>query len=171
MDVAGFAAALQRVRCQAGVTYRELADRAHYSHAHLVRATSGRQLPTWEVATAFLAGCGVPAELLPVWRRHWEAASRDSRDVVGLLRVADSLEELGIALSALARPHSLRTLEQLTGIPRTTIQAWFQGTRLAGRDRLDQLVHAVGGTAGERTAAAAALDRLSSGRSRAAPAA
>jgi transcriptional regulator with XRE-family HTH domain len=171
MEIAGFAAALLRVREQAGLSYRELADQAHYSHAHLVRATSGRQLPTWEVATAFLTGCGVPAELLPVWRRHWEAAGRDSQDVTGLLDRADSPAELGAALASLARPHSLRTLEQLTGIPRTTIQGWFQGTRLAGRDRLDQLVRAVGGTTGERAAAAAAVERLSSGRSRAAPAA
>ena len=86
MDLEAFAGALQRVRRQAGLTYRELADHAHYSHAHLVRATSGRQLPSWDVTTAFLTGCGVPAELLPVWRRHWEAASRDPQDVVELLR-------------------------------------------------------------------------------------
>lgn len=171
MDVVAFAGALQRVRQQAGLTYRELADHAHYSHPHLVRATSGRQLPSWDVTTAFLTGCGVPVELLPVWRRHWESASREPQDIVELLQTAETLEDLGTALSALTRPHSLRTLEQLTGIPRTTIQAWFQGTRLAGRDRLDQLVHAVGATSAERSATAAALDRLSSGRSRAAPAA
>ncbi|MEV5963285.1 helix-turn-helix transcriptional regulator [Kribbella sp. NPDC051952] len=171
MDVSAFAAALQRVRQQAGLTYRELAEHAHYSHAHLVRATSGKQLPTWEVTTAFLTGCGVPAELLPVWRRHWESASREPQDLVELLQTAESLEDLGAALSAFTRPHSLRKLEQLTGIPRTTIQAWFQGTRLAGRDRLDQLVHAVGASRSERAAAADAVDRLSSGRSRAAPAA
>ena len=113
----------------------------------------------------------MPAELLPVWRRHWETASRDPQDVVELLRTAETLEDLGSALSALARPRSLRTLEQLTGIPRTTIQAWFQGTRLARRDRLDQLVRAVGATAEERAAVARALDRLSSGRCRAARAA
>ena len=171
MDVVAFAGALQRVRHQAGLTYRELADHAHYSHAHLVRATSGKQVPSWDVTTAFLTGCGVPAELLPVWRRHWESASRESQDFAELLQTAETLEDLGTALSALTRPHSLRTLEQLTGIPRTTIQGWLQGTRLAGRDRLDRLVHAVGATSAERAAAADALDRLSSGRSRAAPAA
>jgi hypothetical protein len=62
-------------------------------------------------------------------------------------------------------------LARLTGIPRTTIQAWFRGTRLAQRDRLDHLVRALGATAEERAAFAGTLDRLSSGRLRAAPAA
>jgi transcriptional regulator with XRE-family HTH domain len=168
MDVEAFAGALRRLRQQAGLTYRELAEQAHYSHAHLVRASSGRQLPTWDVTVAFLTGCGVPPELLPVWRRQWETASRDAQDVVELVQAADTLEDLGTALSALARPRSARSLEQLTGIPRSTIQAWFQGARLPGRDRLDLLVRAVGATATERTAVAQALDRISSGRSRAA---
>jgi transcriptional regulator with XRE-family HTH domain len=167
-DVEAFAAALQRVRRQAGLTYRELADQAHYSHAHLVRATGGKHLPSWDVTAAFLTGCGVPADLMPVWRRRWETASRGSQDVVELLREAETLEELGAALSALARPRSLRTLEQLTGVPRTTVQGWFRGTRLANRDRLDRLVRAVGATPEERTAVAETLDRISSGRSRAA---
>ncbi|HEY3513003.1 MULTISPECIES: helix-turn-helix transcriptional regulator [Kribbella] len=164
-DVERFAAALQRVRRQAGVTYRELAERAHYSHPHLIRATSGKQLPTWEVAAAFLGGCGVPVDLLPVWRRRWEEASRDPRDIVGLLEGAGSLEDLGAAVAALAQPRSLRALEQETGIPRATIQAWLRGTRSPGRDRLDHLVRTVGGTQEERAAVARTLDRLSAGRS------
>ncbi|MFD7159669.1 helix-turn-helix transcriptional regulator [Kribbella sp. NPDC059898] len=159
-DVEGFAAALQRVRRHAGLTYRELAERAHYSHAHLTRATSGRQLPTWEVAAAFLGGCGVPADLMPVWRRRWEDAIRDPRDVVGLLEGAGSLEELGEAVAALVQPRSLRVLARETGIPRATIQAWLRGTRSPGRDRLDHLVRTVGGTHAERAAVARTLDRL-----------
>ncbi|WP_427885192.1 helix-turn-helix transcriptional regulator [Kribbella sp. GL6] len=160
-EVEGFAAALRRVRRHAGLTYRELAERAHYSHAHLIRATSGRQLPTWEVAAAFLGGCGVPADLMPVWRRRWEQASRDPRDVVGLLDDAESLEELGAAVAALVRPRSLRVLAHETGIPRATIQAWLRGTRSPGRDRLDHLVRSVGGTHEERAAVARTLDRIS----------
>lgn len=167
-EVEAFAAALQRVRRQAGLTYRELAEHAHYSHAHLVRATGGTQLPSWEVTAAFLAGCGVPADLMPVWRRRWEATSRGPQDVVELLQTAETLEELGAALSAFARPRSLRTLEQLTGVPRTTIQGWFRGTRLANRDRLDRLVRALGAAPDERAAFARAIDRIGSGRSRAA---
>ena len=170
-DVEAFAAALQRVRRHAGLTYRELAEYAHYSHAHLVRATNGKHLPSWEVTAAFLTGCGVPSDLMPVWRRRWGTASREPADVIELLRIAETPEHLGAALSALARPRSLRTMARLTGIPRTTIQAWFRGRRLAQPDRLDQLVRALGATAEERAAFAHSLDRLSSGRSRAAPAA
>ncbi|HWD83374.1 MAG TPA: helix-turn-helix transcriptional regulator [Kribbella sp.] len=170
-SVEEFAAALQRVRRNAGLTYRELAERAHYSHPHLIRATNGKHLPTWEVAAAYLTGCGVPNDLLPLWHRRWLAASRDPRDIAGLLDDAETLEELGEAVAALTRPHSLRSLEQLTGIPRATIQAWLQGTRLPGRDRLDHLVRTVGATPAERSAVAQAIERLSSGRLRPAPAA
>ncbi|WP_410789817.1 helix-turn-helix domain-containing protein [Kribbella sp. C-35] len=170
-DVAAFAAALDRVRRQAGLSYRQLADRAHYSHAHLIRATSGEHLPAWDVAAAYLTGCGVPADLLPVWHRRWQQASRDPRDIVGLLQNAENLEDLGVALAALARPRSLRTLEQHTGIPRATIQAWLRGTRLPSRDRLDHLVRMIGATSTERAAVSEAVERLSSGRLRPAPAA
>jgi transcriptional regulator with XRE-family HTH domain len=165
-DVEDFAAALQRVRRHAGLTYRELADRAHYSHPHLIRATNGKQLPTWEVAAAFLTGCGVPADLMPFWRRRWEEASRDPRNILTLLERAGSLEDLGAAVAALARPRSLRALEQETGIPRATLQAWFQGTRLPGRDRLDHLVRLIGATPAERSAVAEAVERVSCGRPR-----
>ncbi|WP_166680358.1 helix-turn-helix transcriptional regulator [Kribbella sp. VKM Ac-2566] len=165
-DVAAFAAALDRVRRQAGLSYRQLADRAHYSHPHLIRATSGKHLPTWDVAAAYLTGCGVPMDLLPVWRRRWQQASRDPRDIVGLLGNAQNLEDLGTAVAALTRPRSLRALEQQSGIPRATIQAWLQGTRLPGRDRLDHLVRSVGATPAERTAVANAVDRLATGRDR-----
>lgn len=162
--VEDFTAALQQVRRHAGLSYRRLAERAHYSHPQLIRATSGKQLPTWDVTAAYLRGCGVPADLMPVWRRRWEQASRDPRDIVLLLESAESLEDLGAAVAALARPRSLRALEQETGIPRTTIQAWFQGTRRAGPDRLDHLVRSVGATPEERSAVARAAHRLSAER-------
>lgn len=165
-DVAAFAAALERVRRQAGLSYRQLADRAHYSHPHLIRATNGKHLPAWDVAAAYLTGCGVAADLLPVWCRRWQQASRDPRDIVDLLENAATLEDLGVALAALARPRSLRALEQQTGIPRATIQAWLQGTRLPGRDRLDHLVRTIGATPTERAAVAGAVGRLSTGRDR-----
>ncbi|MGW6201368.1 helix-turn-helix transcriptional regulator [Kribbella sp. NPDC055110] len=170
-NVAAFAVALEWVRRQAGLSYRQLADRAHYSHAHLIRATSGEHVPTWDVAAAYLTGCGVPTDLLPVWHRRWQHASRDPRDIVGLLENASNLEDLGVALAALARPRSLRALAHETGIPRATIQAWLQGTRLPGQDRLDHLVRTIGATPAERAAVAEAVERLSSGRLRPAPAA
>ena len=162
--VEDFPEALQRVRRHAGLSYRQLADRAHYSHPHLIRAT--KHLPSWEVAAAFLTGCGVPTDLLPVWRRRWERSTRDPRDIVGLLDEAETLEELGTALAALARPRSLRALAELTGIPRATLQAWLQGARLAGPDRLDRLVRAVGATAAERAAVTRTVERLAAVRDR-----
>jgi transcriptional regulator with XRE-family HTH domain len=162
--VEDFAAALDRVRRHAGLSYRRLAERAHYSHPHLIRATSGTHVPTWDVTAAYLRGCGVPDDLMPVWRRRWEQASRDPRDIVLLLESATNLEDLGAALAALARPRSLRVLEQETGIPRATIQAWLQGTRLPGRDRLDHLVRTVGATPEQRSAVARAVNRLSTER-------
>jgi transcriptional regulator with XRE-family HTH domain len=162
--VEDFADALQRVRRHARLSYRQLAERAHYSHPQLIRATSGKQLPTWDVTAAYLRGCGVPADLMPVWRRRWDQAARDPRDVVGLLENAETLEDLGAAVAALTRPRSQRALEQQTGIPRATIQAWLQGTRLPGPDRLDHLVRSVGATPEERSAVARAATRLSAER-------
>ncbi|TCO43884.1 helix-turn-helix protein [Kribbella antiqua] len=164
-----FADALDRVRRHAGLSYRELAARAHYSHPHLIRATSGKHLPTWDVTAAFLTGCGVPPELQKVWRRRWDNINRGN--ALELLQRADSREDLGKALATLAGRRSLRDLEQLTGVPRTSIQAWFSGTRRAHRDRLDTFVRTLNATPEERRAVAEALDRVSSGRSRVAPAA
>ncbi|GAA0596153.1 transcriptional regulator [Kribbella sandramycini] len=160
MELEAFAAALRRVRQEAGLTYRELADQAHYSHAHLVRAAGGKQLPSWPVAVAFLTGCGVPAEVLPIWRRHWEAAARDPQDVGALLRTASTPEDLGAALTALTRPRSLRSLERLTGVPRATLQSWLRGGRVPRPDRLDQFIQALGATRTERLAFSDCVDRL-----------
>ncbi|GAA1697944.1 hypothetical protein GCM10009745_50280 [Kribbella yunnanensis] len=160
MQLEAFTGALQRVRQDAGLSYRELADQAHYSHAHLVRATSGKQLPSWPVTVAFLTGCDVPAELLPIWRRHWEAAARDPQDVSELLRAAATPEDLGAALTALTRPRSLRSLERLTGIPRATLQSWLRGGRVPRPDRLDQFILALGASRTERLAFSDCVDRL-----------
>jgi transcriptional regulator with XRE-family HTH domain len=73
---AAFAVQLRAVRERSGLTYRELAPLANYSHAHLVRAASGEDLPNWEVTKAFLVGCGVSAAQLARWKSHWEATKR-----------------------------------------------------------------------------------------------
>ncbi|MGW1346057.1 AAA family ATPase [Kribbella sp. NPDC002412] len=43
----------------AGLTYRELAARTPYSHAHMVRAAGGDELASWLVVRAYLVACGV----------------------------------------------------------------------------------------------------------------
>ena len=71
-----FAVQLRAVREQSGLTYRNLAIRANYSHAHLVRAASGDELPSWDVTMAYLLGCGVHAAELPKWKSHWETTKQ-----------------------------------------------------------------------------------------------
>jgi transcriptional regulator with XRE-family HTH domain len=77
--VTAFAAELRRVRAGTGLPYRTLAQRAHYSHSSLVRAARGDNLPTWEVAKAFLGACGIPAGHLPQWQRLWTVAVQLTR--------------------------------------------------------------------------------------------
>ncbi|MGC4937854.1 helix-turn-helix domain-containing protein [Kribbella sp. DT2] len=68
-----FAAGLRRRRAATGRTYRELAAGAHYSHTNLVRAASGRTLPTWELASAYLVACGASERELSGWYDVWTA--------------------------------------------------------------------------------------------------
>ncbi|WP_073948054.1 helix-turn-helix domain-containing protein [Streptomyces kebangsaanensis] len=65
---------LREARDTAGVTLRELAQRAGYSAAALSAAESGRKAPTWDVTASFVKALGQD----PLhWRSLWEAASRD----------------------------------------------------------------------------------------------
>ncbi|MGH3753789.1 MAG: helix-turn-helix domain-containing protein [Pseudonocardiaceae bacterium] len=69
---AAFAVELRQLRELAGVTYRELAQRAHCSHGALCEAARGQRLPTWEVTQAFVKGCGGD---LQQWQARWQAAA------------------------------------------------------------------------------------------------
>lgn len=71
---AAFAVELRKLRELAGLTYRELAQHAHYSYGALCEAARGRQLPTWEVTKAFVAGCEGDQQQ---WRARWEAAAAE----------------------------------------------------------------------------------------------
>jgi transcriptional regulator with XRE-family HTH domain len=94
--VTAFAAELRRVRAGTGLPYRTLAERAHYSHSSLVRAARGDNLPTWEVAKAFLSACGIPAGHLPTWQRLWTVAVQLTRTAqLGLqVELATCLEQV-----------------------------------------------------------------------------
>jgi hypothetical protein len=64
-----FAADLRLLRREAGgLTYRQLALRAHTSAASLSVAASGRRLPTLAVTTAYVEGCGGDVD---AWQRRW----------------------------------------------------------------------------------------------------
>ncbi|WP_203909505.1 helix-turn-helix domain-containing protein [Rhizocola hellebori] len=69
-EITAFAADLRRLRASAGgLTYRQLAQRTHYSHTTLTDATAGRQLPSLPVLLAFVEACG--GDCL-AWQRRWE---------------------------------------------------------------------------------------------------
>lgn len=69
-EITAFAADLRTLRARAGgLTYRQLAQRTHYSHTTLTDATAGRQLPSLPVLMAFVEACGGDAA---VWRMRWE---------------------------------------------------------------------------------------------------
>ncbi|MGH3896867.1 MAG: helix-turn-helix domain-containing protein [Pseudonocardiaceae bacterium] len=73
--LAEFAMELRQLRERAGVTYRELAQRAHCSPSALCQAASGRRLPTWEITRAFVAGCGGDQQQ---WQARWQAVADET---------------------------------------------------------------------------------------------
>jgi transcriptional regulator with XRE-family HTH domain len=65
-----FANDLRRLREQAGSpTYRQLAERAHYSPAALSQAAAGRTMPSLPVTLAFVEACGGDRE---EWEHRWQ---------------------------------------------------------------------------------------------------
>ncbi|AGP51966.1 helix-turn-helix domain-containing protein [Streptomyces rapamycinicus] len=78
-----FAYELRKLRQEAGgLTYREMAGRAHYSVTALSQAAAGEQLPSLDLALAYVRACGGDAE---EWERRWretaeESAVRDRED-------------------------------------------------------------------------------------------
>lgn len=71
--VVRFAIRLREARESAGLTLRELAKISGYSHSTLSLAESGRRLPSWQVAGAFLQACG--QQDVGRYRGLWEAAA------------------------------------------------------------------------------------------------
>jgi transcriptional regulator with XRE-family HTH domain len=70
-----FAADLRTLRAEQGLTYRELANEAHFSKATLSAAAAGHRLPTWEVTSAYVQACGGDPE---TWRDRWRAIASDA---------------------------------------------------------------------------------------------
>lgn len=70
-----FANELRTLRQEAGgLTYREMARRAHYSVTSLSRAAAGEQLPSLAVTLAYAEACGGdPQE----WERRWREVAQD----------------------------------------------------------------------------------------------
>ncbi|MFI1563257.1 helix-turn-helix domain-containing protein [Streptomyces sp. NPDC020490] len=71
-----FAYELRKLRQEAGgITYREMARRAHYSVTALSQAAAGEQLPSLAVTLAYARACGGAAE---EWERRWREADEES---------------------------------------------------------------------------------------------
>jgi hypothetical protein len=68
-----FAFWLRDLRRQSGLTYEQLAARAHYATSTVQAATAGRRLPTLRVTMAFVAACGGDER---AWRAYWTRARR-----------------------------------------------------------------------------------------------
>ena len=72
--MAGFAAQLRELREEAGrPSYRQLAQRAHYSHTALSQAAAGGSLPSLAVTQAFVHACGGDME---EWTARWHQVNR-----------------------------------------------------------------------------------------------
>ncbi|MFF9869883.1 DNA-binding protein [Streptomyces sp. NPDC013953] len=71
-----FAYELRKLRQEAdGLTYREMARRAHYSVTSLSQAAAGEHLPSLAVALAYVTACGGDAQ---EWERRWRAAQAEA---------------------------------------------------------------------------------------------
>lgn len=79
--VADFAQQLRLLRQHTGLTLRQLTTRTGLSTATLSVAASGRKLPTWEIARAYVQACGGDTD---DWRVRWEHAAWFSRVPAGV---------------------------------------------------------------------------------------
>ena len=68
-----FAFWLRDLRRQAGITYEQLAGKAHYAVSTMQAAAAGRRLPTRRVTMAFVAACGGDQQ---AWREYWTSVRR-----------------------------------------------------------------------------------------------
>jgi WD40 repeat protein/transcriptional regulator with XRE-family HTH domain len=73
-----FAFDLRRLRHAAGLTYRQMAARTHYSVPALSQAAAGRELPSLPVTLAYVRACDGDGD---EWTARWRAASGAAREV------------------------------------------------------------------------------------------
>lgn len=155
--VKAFAVQLRKIRRTANITYRAMADKTHFSHAHFVRAASGNELPSWEVTQAYLQACLVTDHgALKAWEQFWAATDAvAARPASTRRRKVDKLttvSEFGKLLQEIAQkgqPRTLRELQDLTDIGKSTLNDWFQGRRLPSQALLHQFGVALGATSEE----------------------
>ncbi len=130
--VAEFALALRKVRQEAGnPTYRRMAETVHFSAPALSKAASGKRLPTWPVAEAYLRACGV-TNLKP-WEDDWNITdalfrvntkpkkSRDGSSSPSAVTV--SAEQVRLGGVATRKRHLLATLDEIRTSKRMSLRA------------------------------------------------
>ncbi|HWO68724.1 MAG TPA: substrate-binding and VWA domain-containing protein [Umezawaea sp.] len=76
-----FAYRLVKLRDEIGLTSAQLAAMTDYSEADLAEATSGRELPSWELTSAYISACGDNPEQ---WRPWWEHARKSAAPVAAV---------------------------------------------------------------------------------------
>jgi transcriptional regulator with XRE-family HTH domain len=152
---------LRLYRENAGLNYRQLSDRTHFSYSQLSRAASGKSLPTWEITEAYLRGCGITGvRSLELLRRLWEAAARTRRPSRRPSRYAVPLgnvrtrEQFGEVLRDLAYRDtgwvSIRDIAQLTDQSKSNVSAWFSGKTMPQPEALYQFATLLGATEAEK---------------------
>ncbi|MGW1995250.1 ATP-binding protein [Embleya sp. NPDC001921] len=66
-----FAQGLRDLRAEAGLTYAQMARRAHFGASTLSQAATGMRLPSLDVALAYVRACGGDES---AWKTQWEDA-------------------------------------------------------------------------------------------------
>ncbi|WP_088319832.1 helix-turn-helix domain-containing protein [Kineosporia sp. R_H_3] len=120
--LADFAADLWSLRTASGVTLREMSSRTHFSLATLCTAARGERLPTWPVASAYLAVCDVAADIIDTeWLPRWEALMRNQADNYAASRLdtttsipVTSMGRAPDGATSLPDPEAIRTPEDLS---------------------------------------------------------
>ncbi|WP_331763647.1 helix-turn-helix domain-containing protein (plasmid) [Streptomyces hirsutus] len=146
-DIREFAQQLRDMRAKSGLTYRELADRAHMSPSALSRAASGASVPSWHAVESIARAVRLDSNALGPLKNRWllattashrgnESVSRETEDDLNPELLQAALEhEQRLMLRRLyeqaGRP-SLRTLEQRSGRSRSTVHRAIVGHSLAG---------------------------------------
>jgi DNA-binding XRE family transcriptional regulator len=113
--VAAVSAELRRLREQAGLTYRDLADRAGYSLATLVGASDGRRLPTWQVTHAYVVACR--GDVDAIRSLYDQALTAEGRPVPDPSQAVADLPDPGRAATSAQLVASMKWLRMWAGNP------------------------------------------------------
>ena len=128
--LAQFANGLRALRQSADLTYRQMAATTGYSVSVLSTAAGGKELPTWEVTSAYVSACSGP---LDQWRHLWlrlknesshlqDAAPAPTSNTAGALPHPEQVNtpsQLAAALRALRRQSGDPSYAELRKAART----------------------------------------------------